>query len=665
LILFFVPLPFWTEKKFLCHTATAPHTQTWGGLHWLYFYFLLSPSHRPLVLEMSSNIKVPVLDLFVFSILISHTTALKDFLRTFIPHQHHLISAADQESIFAANFISILSSELSSRISTPHIPSSFIACSPYRQLSQATQFFTNHQIPTELVSLSVENNQACYLFDSTIPQLDLLDTPTTSSSPSIPSWNVVIPYSDHLKIDPSVITFLTWLESKAEEPLESFPSSLNQDPHILHFEASPQDLYFSLLTFSPTASTPATRAADAAISPRQLTKNWITELNSNEIPCHLCAQYKSREISQNIPMTRVASSLDSFLKRHSSSSSSSSTSNHWDRWSRSWRVQKDRRHDEEGEGTEMEERRRKEDDNCQFASNQFHFRSHEIVFHIKSQQLHSFSCLSAFISTVITSSVIAKVAISFKIRTLNDFSRGIIQTGAPGEEVYSAHNLSGLNVIIGQADTGIDELSCYFIDPLHGQIPRSSLASPYTNYSYRKVIQYINYTSSGDVPRGHGTHTAGILSGSCAGGASSDEKIKYNGIAKDSKIAFFDLGASVSDGSYLETPDDVSEMITPASLAGATIHSDSWGGGYWYDSYCYEIDRYLYSHDDMVILFAAGNSGNYGTHTVLSPSIAKNAIAVGATGTGHTTQQKITIAAFFSSVGPTPDGRFVIPSRTF
>eukprot|EP00604_Paraphysomonas_vestita_P004395 CAMPEP_0174825906 /NCGR_PEP_ID=MMETSP1107-20130205/43249_1 /TAXON_ID=36770 /ORGANISM="Paraphysomonas vestita, Strain GFlagA" /LENGTH=186 /DNA_ID=CAMNT_0016058027 /DNA_START=51 /DNA_END=608 /DNA_ORIENTATION=+ len=125
----------------------------------------------------------------------------------------------------------------------------------------------------------------------------------------------------------------------------------------------------------------------------------------------------------------------------------------------------------------------------------------------------------------------------------------------------------------------------------------------------------------------------------------------------DSKIAFFDLGASIEDGSYLSTPDDVSDMIEPSYFAGARIHSDSWGGGYWYDSYCYEIDKYLYLHPDMVILFAAGNSGQYGMHTVLSPSMAKNSIAVGATGTGHTTQQKITTAAYFSSIGPTPDGR--------
>ncbi len=30
------------------------------------------------------------------------------------------------------------------------------------------------------------------------------------------------------------------------------------------------------------------------------------------------------------------------------------------------------------------------------------------------------------------------------------------------------------------------------------------------------------------------------------------------------------------------------------------------GGGYFYDGYCIETDRYLYEHDDFLILFAAG-----------------------------------------------------------
>jgi hypothetical protein len=52
------------------------------------------------------------------------------------------------------------------------------------------------------------------------------------------------------------------------------------------------------------------------------------------------------------------------------------------------------------------------------------------------------------------------------------------------------------------------------------------------------------------------------------------------------------------------------------------------GGGYFYDGYCIETDRYLYEHDDFLVLFAAGNDG--GTYqTIVSPSLSKNAISIG------------------------------------
>jgi hypothetical protein len=65
--------------------------------------------------------------------------------------------------------------------------------------------------------------------------------------------------------------------------------------------------------------------------------------------------------------------------------------------------------------------------------------------------------------------------------------------------------------------------------------------------------------------------------------------------------------------------------------AGARVHSNSWGGGYWYDSYCRETDDFLFNNQEMTILFAGGNDGSSGIETVLSPGLAKNVIAVGCT----------------------------------
>ena len=83
------------------------------------------------------------------------------------------------------------------------------------------------------------------------------------------------------------------------------------------------------------------------------------------------------------------------------------------------------------------------------------------------------------------------------------------------------------------------------------------------------------------------------------------------------------------------------------------IHSDSWGGGYWYDSYCLEVDKFLTDNDDFLIVFAAGNNGQEGFGTILSPGLAKNAVAVAASYSSYS----IDSIAYFSSVGPAPDGR--------
>lgn len=56
-------------------------------------------------------------------------------------------------------------------------------------------------------------------------------------------------------------------------------------------------------------------------------------------------------------------------------------------------------------------------------------------------------------------------------------------------------------------------------------------------------------------------------------------------------------------------PDDLRELFVPSYLAGARIHSDSWGGGYWYDSYALEVDSYVYENDDFLAFFAGGNDG--------------------------------------------------------
>ena len=76
---------------------------------------------------------------------------------------------------------------------------------------------------------------------------------------------------------------------------------------------------------------------------------------------------------------------------------------------------------------------------------------------------------------------------------------------------YTAIGLNGNGEVAAIADTGLDQLSCYFADPVNGQIAASQLPGPITtNLNMRKVVQYTYVKGAGDgydCVDGHGTLT--------------------------------------------------------------------------------------------------------------------------------------------------------------
>ena len=232
-------------------------------------------------------------------------------------------------------------------------------------------------------------------------------------------------------------------------------------------------------------------------------------------------------------------------------------------------------------------------------------------------------------------------------RILNDVARRITQSAGTTNEPYSIAGLNGTGIVVGIADTGIDEKSCYFRDS-KGFVPRSSALTPYTDLGRRKIVQYISFGSGGDDASGHGTHVAGSVAGYSTGYGN-----EFKGMASGSKLAFFDIEPAYTG--RLVLPNDLAKsMFPPAYSAGARLHSNSWGGGYFYNAFCIEVDEYLYQHSDFLVLFAAGNSGNYGAVTILAPGLSKNALTIGASVNSISDMGSM---AYFSSIGPTFDGR--------
>ncbi|EGZ23312.1 subtilisin serine protease [Phytophthora sojae] len=245
-------------------------------------------------------------------------------------------------------------------------------------------------------------------------------------------------------------------------------------------------------------------------------------------------------------------------------------------------------------------------------------------------------------------------------RRLDDYAQDLV-----GVNIMQKHNITGSSIIVGITDTGL------YID--HDQFDQES-RNMYDDedLTARKVIYYQTFANNVDeaegVTCGHGTHVSGILAGSSYSKKNSDL-----GIASSARIAFMDIGKQESTCAgtsgcdvSLETPGEVTNLMKAQVTTGAKIFSFSWGtGANDYNTQTQQVDEFIYDNPDILIVVAAGNSGESGDYTISSPSGAKNVISVGASlnaaaSFSSTPCQSVlneNTVASFSSIGPTLDGR--------
>lgn len=236
-----------------------------------------------------------------------------------------------------------------------------------------------------------------------------------------------------------------------------------------------------------------------------------------------------------------------------------------------------------------------------------------------------------------------------------------------------AMGYTGKGQIASMADTGLDlgdgQLSGDFKDAvIHGYI-------------------FGLFSKGWDDPMGHGTHVAGSILGR---GATSGFKIHGGAY----EASFIPEGMWSPMMKNLTVPSKIQDLFAKAYADGARIHSNSWGAATnfgAYDNYASSVDEFMFNNPEMLILFAAGNSGvdankdgRIDAGSVSSPGTSKNALTVGAsenllsTGGIQVPISKLRAAAeewsaepifssylsdninglaMFSSRGPTTDGR--------
>ena len=93
---------------------------------------------------------------------------------------------------------------------------------------------------------------------------------------------------------------------------------------------------------------------------------------------------------------------------------------------------------------------------------------------------------------------------------------------------------------------------------------------------------------------------------------------RFDGLARDAKIAFFDISKSAANtstdtGAVLSNIADLNnDLLLVLYNYGARIFSNSWGGytTSGYDTDALNLDTFMYNNPEALVLFANGNAGD-------------------------------------------------------
>lgn len=263
-------------------------------------------------------------------------------------------------------------------------------------------------------------------------------------------------------------------------------------------------------------------------------------------------------------------------------------------------------------------------------------------------------CVLSLVAAIAAQPEVCSVESAPMMKPLNDIAQWITQSAEVGSRPFWDTDLTGKDQIIQVSDSGLDTNHCSFWDASPGEL-RDGTHQP----DRRKVVKYEDYRDDSDYSDGHGTHVVGSILGHKAKDGVNESNGLVDGMAKDAKVSFFDIGS----GTQCCYVPGYTTLFPGGYAAGAKFHSASWGATTsTYNSNAAGFDTFAYQNTDFLPLVAAGNSGgNNQLGTVGAPATAKNIISVGASESNgrdlYGGSDGYEYLAYFSSRGPTSDGR--------
>jgi serine protease AprX len=201
-------------------------------------------------------------------------------------------------------------------------------------------------------------------------------------------------------------------------------------------------------------------------------------------------------------------------------------------------------------------------------------------------------------------------------RLQNDRAARLMCAGEALPPVHSTR-LTGKGQVVAVADSGVDQD--------HPDL-RSRIS----------VVRALGRPGDASDPMGHGTHVSGSIIGT---GVASGGRIQ--GIAPEAMLVFQSL--EDPKGGLGGLPVSLIDLFSDAYSLGARVHNCSWGAAvnshYVVDGL--EVDEFVASNPDYLIVVAAGNEGTAANSrhaqpgsvdwlSLCSPGTAKNALVVGA-----------------------------------
>jgi serine protease AprX len=245
----------------------------------------------------------------------------------------------------------------------------------------------------------------------------------------------------------------------------------------------------------------------------------------------------------------------------------------------------------------------------------------------------------------------------------NDVAADIM--GVPPDRTFDTTTLRGDGQIVAIADSGLDTGNAATIhDDFLGRVVqiKSLPVAP----SFRPFANGSSSFDDGpaDTHSAHGTHVAGSVLGNGARAMAAGSPVVPTGIAPNARVFFQAIEQRVNWRPPSATvpalppvglfgiPDDLAQLFDEAYQAGARIHTNSWGGpsknrngnniAGIYTQDARELDGFAFTHQDMLILFSAGNDGEdedgpagggdgvIDEDSIGSPGAAKNCLTIGA-----------------------------------